>query len=123
MIEQSEAPEIGDVITSSEFAQGWWLIDDTLGVGFSYGCPVQDLYEPSRAQAHYVVSDKTYTPASEGSGECWFIKAVRLKEDGSFDPGGEKISFYVKSDYYLPRVDVIKVVGRMRPVLTFEKIE
>ena len=118
--------EVGDVIVSEHFAKGWTKENGHLLVGeIYYGKPEGDFFDSERGKAKFVVEEVDYVFPTEGTADCWKIRARRLTDDGTYDPNGEAIAFYMESDYTTPYIDEVEVVGKMKAkrTLDFTRIE
>lgn len=120
---QKKAPKVGEVVRSGCFVSGFKRDEHGIWVGNDWSDIDLDLVDASRASAKYVVESNSFVPSTAGTAECRLVQARRLRDDDSFDPDGEGIVFYMESDWRGPYVDKIEVVGQMRSILTFEKID
>lgn len=73
--------------------------------------------DPSRATAKFVVETANMQGGSHGFGDDypdgWHVRARRLSEDGSYDPKGEVIRFYMSGGFTCV-VNDVKIVGKMQ---------
>jgi len=117
-----------EVIMSDRFVHGTQHTplygSEPVKVGFDKPYGRKDKTDPTRAQAKFLVLSvrlARLTEAFGGSGDVWTeVTCVRLKDDGSFDPGGEVISF--PADGYAENViREVTLVGTM--TLSFQPSE
>lgn len=59
-----------------------------------------DSFDASRAHAEFVIEDSRWAdnPVTKGTHACasrWYVSARRLKSNGSYDPLGERIAFFL----------------------------
>lgn len=81
----------------------------------------QGAYDPSRATAKFVVEAANMQGGGSGNGpgddypDGWHVRARRLNEDGSYNPKGEAIHFYM-SGFFLGMVEPkdVQIVGKMQ---------
>ncbi len=105
--------EVGDVIQSRAFAHG---------SSSNGGAGRPPIYlvgsgkgESSRGGAWYVVEEAS-EQVIESLGRSWRVEARRLKSDGTYDPQGERISFYQDDGIYswnMVRRSQINLIGKM----------
>jgi hypothetical protein len=79
------------------------------------------LYDSTRGQARFIVE----TARSQGGGGCgqndpipypdgWYVLARRLNDDGTFNPAGEVIAFYMTGNFTcMVKPEDVKIVGEM----------
>lgn len=84
--------------------------------------------DPSRATAKFVVESAAMGGGGTGHGahdvygDGWHIRARRLNKDGSFDPNGEVIGFYMTGSFTcMVEAKDIKVVSKMKMIKTQTK--
>lgn len=78
-------------------------------------------YDPSRGTARFVVENARMQGGGFGHGphdiypDGWHVKARRLTEDGTYDPNGELIHFYMTGAFTcLIEAEDVRIVGRMQ---------
>lgn len=145
-------PNVGDVITSPNFAYGYYEDaerkfvvvdgrtktrpvmshvgeDERVAAAAESGTAPPKMrttelsaYDPSRSTAKFIVE----AAAMEGGGsgghgpgddypDGWHVKARRLNQDGSYDPDGEVIGFYMTGHFNcMINPKEVQVVGKMQ---------
>jgi len=93
-------------------------VQGRIQVGERVGGEIGAFHDESRGEALFVVQDAGWTaPTADG---FWRVQAIRLRDDGTFDPDGEVIITAMWADYAYPLVDEVEVVGEMKRVISFE---
>ncbi len=97
--------EIGDVLRSPRFAQGFYRGDnrEVIWIGTS---PAQDpdltMDDPSRGGAEFVVEETVQEPDSRCHNQVYAgglkILLRRLNPDGTYNATGERIAFYLNGN-------------------------
>lgn len=117
--------DIGDVLRSPRFAHGFYrgLDREVIWIGLS---PAQDpdltMDDPSRGTAEFVVEETVQEPRS-GSHNAIYkgglkILLRRLHSNGTYNPNGERIAFYVSGDTG-PIINThLTQTGKMEPTFT-----
>lgn len=77
-------------------------------------------YDPSRAKAKFVIEIANMEGGGTGHGlgdvypDGWHVYARRLNADGTYNPNGEVIHFYMSGDFNCKVVaEDVQVVGKM----------
>lgn len=79
-------------------------------------------YDESRGQAQFVVECGKFSVSVPGDDypPGWHIIARRLNPDGSYNPEGEVIRFYLSGNFTcILNPDDVKIVGKMTRKVTF----
>lgn len=77
-------------------------------------------HDPSRASAKFVVESAKMEGGGGGHGgetypDGWHVRARRLNEDGTYNPNGEAIRFYMTSGFTcLVEPEHVQIVGEMQ---------
>jgi len=114
--------EVGDVIKSRKFAFGDSDEEDNEEekIIFVDGETKED-YDQSRGQAKFVVEEAQMEGGGTGMGpgdvypDGWAVYARRLHDDGTYDPKGEVIMFYMSGCFNnMVYMEDIEIVGKMK---------
>jgi len=81
-------------------------------------------YDHSRASAKFVVEsakmDGGDTGGRDDYPDGWHVKARRLGENGSYDPDGKMIQFYMSGSFtYMVELEDVEIVGKMKREVKF----